>query len=72
MVDLERIQLSLGSPQFTLGQPVATNEGNGVVIGVKYRALNSLQYLVQVIEEEDEEIGEAFALWYDESALEEM
>ncbi|MBD1877093.1 hypothetical protein H6F75_26765 [Nodosilinea sp. FACHB-131] len=51
---------------------MATNEGNGVVIGVKYRALNSLQYLVQVIEEEDEEIGEAFALWYDESALEEM
>ncbi|MBD1917278.1 MULTISPECIES: hypothetical protein [Cyanophyceae] len=72
MIDLERIQLGLGAPQFALGQPVATSEGKGGVLGVKYRALNSVQYLVQVIEEEDEEIGEAFAFWYDESALEKV
>lgn len=70
MVDLKRIQSSLGPLRFALGQAVATGEGKGIVIGVKYRALNSVQYLVQVIEDDEEEIGEAFALWYDESALE--
>lgn len=64
-----KLSARLRPAKFQIGEFVHTPDGEGMVLGIKYLTTENIEYLVQVINSEDEDIAASFAFWWTEDAL---
>lgn len=64
-----KLTARLRPAKFQIGEFVRTPDGEGLVLGIRYLTPENIEYLVQVIDNEDEDIAASFAFWWTEDAL---